>query len=89
MNKLKYFDKYQFIIGITTIASLIISIILFIVMVVTATPIYDENGALINLIYNNIIQTIFTIFFFLQLTAVVWFIARTITYKMRVKEEDI
>ena len=89
MDKLKYFDRYQFIIGITAIASLIISIILFIVMVVTATPIYDENGALINLTYNNIIQTIFTIFFLLQSTAVVWFIARTITYKMRVKEEDI
>ena len=89
MNKMKYFDKYQLLIGIVAIASMLVSFVLFIVMVLTGTRIYDENGALTGITYNNIIQVIFTIFFLLQLIAIIWFVARTLTYKMRVKEEDI
>ena len=89
MNKSKYFDKYQLLLAIVTIASMIISTVLFIVMVITGTRIYDESGALTGIIYNNILQTIFTMFFLTQLIALVWFLARTITYKMRLKEEDI
>ena len=86
---MKYFDKYQLLIGIVAIASMLVSFVLFIVMVLTGTRIYDENGALTGITYNNIIQVIFTIFFLLQLIAIIWFVARTLTYKMRVKEEDI
>lgn len=89
MNKMKYFDRYQLLIGIVAIASMLVSFVLFIVMVLTGTRIYDENGALTGITYNNIIQVIFTIFFLLQLIAIIWFVARTLTYKMRVKEEDI
>ena len=89
MNKMKYFDRYQLLIGIVAIASMFVSFVLFIVMVLTGTRVYDENGALTGITYNNIIQVIFTIFFLLQLIAIIWFVARTLTYKMRVKEEDI
>ena len=89
MNKMKYFDRYQLLIGIVAIASMLVSFVLFIVMVLTGTRIYDENGALTGITYNNIIQVVFTIFFLLQLIAIIWFVARTLTYKMRVKEEDI
>ena len=89
MNKLKYFDKYQLIIGIVAIASMIVATIVFIVMVVTGTPTYDESGALTGITYNNVLQTIFIMIFLIQSIAVVWFIFRTITYKLRVKEEDV
>ena len=89
MNKSRYFDKYQLIIAITALSSALVSFVLFVVMVLTGTRVYDESGALTGITYNNIIQTIFTVSFLIQLIALVWFIARTITYKMRLKEEDI
>ena len=88
MNKSRYFDKYQLLIGITAVASMFIATVLFIVMVVTGTKVYDESGALVGITYNNVLQTIFAIFFLIQLTAIVWFVTRTITYKLRIKEED-
>ena len=88
MNNQRFFDRYQLIITITALSSMLISTILFIVMVITSTKVYDDNGALTGLIYNNVLQTIFIIFFLIQLTSIVWFIARAITYKMRVREED-
>ena len=88
MNSLRFFDKYQFIIGITAISSILISTILFIVMVLTGTRVYDEEGVLTGLTYNNVLQTIFAVFFLIQLTAIVWFVARALTYKMRAKEEE-
>ena len=89
MNSLKYFDKYQLLLAISAASGALISFVLFVVMVLTGTRIYDENGILTGITYNNVLQSIFTIFFLIQIIAIVWFIARTITYKMRVKEEDI
>ena len=89
MNKSRYFDKYQLLLAIITAGGALVSFVLFIIMVLTGTRVYDENGALTGITYNNVLQTIFTMFFLTQLTALTWFIARTITYKMRVKEEDI
>ena len=89
MNKSRYFDKYQLMIAIVAVAMAIISVILFIIMLLTSTITYDENGAISEIIYNNTLQMIYSIFFLGQLTALVWFIARTITYKMRIKEEDV
>ena len=89
MNSLKYFDKYQLLLAISAASGALISFVLFVVMVLTGTRIYDENGILTDITYNNVLQSIFTIFFLIQIIAIVWFIARTITYKMRVKEEDI
>ncbi len=89
MNKTRYFDKYQFLLGIVAVGSMLVSLSLFVAMVLTGTKIYDETGNLTGITYNNVLQTIFTIFFLTQLIAMVWFLARTATYKMRVKEEDI
>ena len=89
MNKARYFDKYQLLIGIVVLASMLVATVLFFVMVFTGTRIYDENGILSGITYNEVLQKVFSMFFLAQLTAIVWFIARSITYKMRVKEEDI
>ena len=88
MNKQKFFDRPQLLIGITGLGAILVSLILFVVMVLTGTRIYDENGILTGITYNNVLQTIFIIFFLIQLIAITWFVARTITYKMRIKEED-
>ena len=89
MNKARYFDKCQLLIGIVALASMLVATVLFFVMVFTGTRIYDENGILSGITYNEVLQKVFSMFFLAQLTAIVWFIARSITYKMRVKEEDI
>lgn len=89
MNKVRYFDKCQLIIAIIGLSSMLISFVLFVVMTLTGTRVYDENGILTGITYNNVLQSIFAIFFLVQLIVIVWFIARSITYKMRVKEEDI
>ena len=88
MNRSKYFDKCQLILAITAVAATLISGVFFIIMLITATPIYDETGAIADITYNYNIQMICSIFFLTELTALTWFIARTITYKMRMKEED-
>ena len=88
MNKPRFFDKTQLLIAIIAVSATLLSLIFFIVMLFTATPTYDESGALTDLTYNNVIQTIFSIFFLIELIAIVWFIARSITYKLRIKEED-
>ena len=88
MNRLKYFDKTQCIIGILAIATTIIAIILFIIMMVTGTPYYDESGVLAGIKYNNVLQIIFSMFLIIELGAMLWFLARTITYKMRAQEEE-
>ena len=89
MNKARYFDKCQLIIAIVGLSSMLISFVLFVVMTLTGTRVYDESGILTDITYNTVLQSIFTIFFLVQLIAMVWFIARSITYKKRVKEEDI
>ena len=88
MNRLKYFDKYQLLITIIGLAMLLVAVVLFIVMLFTATPTYDESGHLTTIEYNFTIQTVLMIFYLLHITAVVWFLARSITYKLRIKEED-
>ena len=89
MNKTKFLDRYQLILAIVAIATTLISTVLFIIMLVTATPVRDETGALQEITYIYPLQMVYSIFFLLQLTAITWFIARSITYKMRLKEKDV
>ena len=89
MNNNRFFDRYQFIITLIGLCTFAISTILFIVMLFTATYSFDENGAVKEVIYNAIVQIIYSIFFLLHLTSVVWFIARALTYKMRTQEEEL
>ena len=88
MNRLKYFDRYQLIITIVGLLTAALSIIVFVTMLFTATIVYDENGVFSDLIYNNTLVTIYACLTLAQLTTLVWFGARTITFRMRRKEED-
>jgi len=83
---MKYFDKWQKLIVIGIGISLFLTIVFFVAMVSTATPIKDEDGLIINLEVNYTLQLFYSTFFFLQLAFGAWFIARSITYGMRKKE---
>ena len=88
MNKSKIFDRYQILITIIGLSALLVAVIMFVVMLFTATPIYDENHILTDLKYNYVIQMVFTIFYLGHLIALLWFVTRLLTYKLRMKEED-
>ena len=88
MNKLKFFDRFQLLICIIGIAAFGLSIAIFVPMLLTGTIIYDENGIMQSIEYNFVLQTIYSIFSFINILAIVWFIIRALTYKMRIKEED-
>ena len=88
MNRLKFFDRIQFIIVIVGVAAFISAAIIFIPMFLTGKVIYDEEGVMQTIEYNLILQSIYSVFSFINILALVWFIARAVTYKMRVKEED-
>ena len=84
---MKYFDTLQKIIIVSAIATLVLAIVFQVFTVSGATPIYDEKGALESYQYPVVFQTLFSIFVFLHIASFTWFIARSITYKMRLKEE--
>ena len=88
MNKMKFFDRAQLLIAIIGVAAFGLSIIIFIPMLLTGTIIFDESGVMEKVEYNVILQTIYSIFSFINIIALVWFVVRAATYKMRIKEED-
>ena len=88
MKKLKFFDRPQLIIAIIGVAAFALAVTIFIPMFLTGKVIYDENGVMQTIEYNLILQSLYSVFSFINILALVWFIARAITYKMRVKEED-
>ena len=86
---MKYFDKLQMVLTIAGISCLILAFIFQIYMTLTATPIYDaETNQLVGYQYLVVPQTLFTIFAFTHVALIAWFIARSITYKMRKKERE-
>ena len=88
MNNTKYFDRYQYIITLISLGALLLSIVAFFVMVFTGTYTKNESGEIDGVTYNNIALSIYGTFVLIHFTASVWFLARTITYKMRIKEEE-
>lgn len=88
MDKTKFFDRTQLLLAISAIASFFIFIILFIVMSTTAETIYTEEGLVDHLVYNNVLESIFSIFVFIHLMMLTWFIARSITFRLREKEAE-
>ena len=88
MNKMKFFDRAQLLICIIGVSAFATSIIVFIPMFLTGTIIYDEEGVMKTIEYNVVLQTLYSVFTFINVGAIVWFIARAATYKIRVKEED-
>ena len=89
MNRFKFFDRPQLLISIIGIASLSVSSILLVTMVLTGEAVYLEDGTVDYVIYNSVISNLHTFFVVIHLLMVTWFAARAITYKMRKKEADI
>ena len=88
MNKMKFFDRTQLLISIIGIAAFAISIAIFVPMFLTAKITYNESGAMESIEYNLVLQSIYSIFALTNVLALVWFVIRALTYKMRVKEDD-
>ena len=89
MNKTKFFDKYMFILSIVGLSSMAISIVLLIIMFLTAQVIYNDEGVVDQIVYHPVLSAIYAIFLSLQLLTLAWFIIRAITYKLRCKEANI
>ncbi len=87
MNNRKLFDKCQIILMMISIPSLIISLVLNVFLMNTATKQIIEEKEVI--VYNPYFQSFFLIFYFIHLTALIWFVIRLFTYKLRSKESNI
>ena len=88
MKELKFFDRYQLIITIVGIAALMIGLTIFVPMFLTATIEYDEVKEMDVVVYNTVLQSLYSVFMFINFTCLVWFIVRAVTFKMRKKEYD-
>ena len=88
MKELKFFDRYQLIITIVGIAALMIGLTIFVPMFLTATIEYDEVKEMDVVVYNTVLQSLYSVFMFINFTCLVWFIVRAATFKMRKKEYD-
>jgi len=89
MNNKRLFDRPQLIIGIIGISAFFVATILYVVMLITANVTYLDNGEIDTLTYNPTLFSIRSIFSCIYLLALVWFVIRLITFKMRNKEEDL
>ena len=88
MKELKFFDRYQLIITIIGIAALMVGLTIFVPMFLTATIEYDAVKEMDVVVYNPILQALYSVFMFTNFTCLVWFIVRALTFKMRKKEYD-
>ena len=88
MKELKFFDRYQLIIIIVGIAALMIGLTIFVPMFLTATIEYDEVKEMDVVVYNAVLQSLYSVFMFTNFVCLVWFIVRALTFKMRKKEYD-
>ena len=88
MKELKFFDRYQLIITIVGIAALMIGLTIFVPMFLTATIEYDEVKEMDVVVYNAVLQSLYSVFMFINFICLVWFIVRALTFKMRKKEYD-
>ena len=88
MKELKFFDRYQLIITIIGIAALMVGLTIFVPMFLTATIEYDEVKEMDVVVYNAVLQSLYSVFMFINFTCLVWFIVRALTFKMRKKEYD-
>jgi cytochrome bd-type quinol oxidase subunit 2 len=84
--KLSQFDLYQKVILIVGILSVIATIIVFLLMNAQAIITYDELGIIASIKFPLALQSLFSIFFFLNILCVTWFIIRQATSKLREKE---
>ena len=83
---MKYFDKWQKFIVIGAGVSLFMMIVFYVAMVSNAKPVLNDVGEIVDLKVDMRLQLFYSTFFFMQLAFGAWFIARSITYRMRKKE---
>ena len=83
---MKYFDKWQKFIVIGAGVSLFLMIVFYMAMVATSTPVLNDVGDVVDIEVDLRLQLFYSTFFFMQLAFGAWFIARSITYRMRKKE---
>ena len=83
---MKYFDKWQKFIVIGAGVSLFLMIVFYMAMVATSTPVLNDVGDVVDIKVDLRLQLFYSTFFFMQLAFGAWFIARSITYRMRKKE---
>ena len=83
---MKYFDKWQKFIVIGAGVSLFMMIVFYVAMVSNAQPVLNDVGEIVDLKVDMRLQLFYSTFFFMQLAFGAWFIARSITYRMRKKE---
>ena len=88
MKELKFFDRYQLIITIIGIGALATGFLIFIPMFLTATLEYDAVREMDVVVYNPVLQSLYSVFMFINFTCLVWFVVRALTFKMRKKEYD-
>ena len=87
-NEKKFFDKPQLLITIIGVFAFVISIILFIIMFLTGTVTYKDNGTIDEIIYQPTLFSIYSVFILIHFLMLLWFILRAITFKLRIREED-
>ena len=83
---MRYFDKWQKFIVIGAGVSLFLMIVFYVSMVATSTPVLNDAGQVVDIKVDLRLQLFYSTFFFMQLAFGAWFIARSITYRMRKKE---
>ena len=88
MNRTKYLDRYQLLIAIIGLSTLLIAVALYVVMIFTATVTYNESGAIDTITYIAPLQIVQACFVLIHMAAAAWFIIRSITYRARINEED-
>ena len=86
MKKSRFFDKAQLLITIIGLSALAVSLVFYVVMVITAKVTYKESGAIDQIIYNPTLMGIYGAFSSTHLLMLSWFIIRAITFKSRMKE---
>ena len=65
-----------------------IGLTIFVPMFLTATIEYDEVKEMDVVVYNAVLQSLYSVFMFINFVCLVWFIVRALTFKMRKKEYD-
>ncbi len=86
--KLGQFDLYQKVIMIVGLFSIITTVVLSLLMNAQAIITYDDLGNISTIEFPLALQSLMSIFFFLNILCVTWFIIRQATITLREREDN-
>lgn len=86
--KLGQFDLYQKVIMIVGVFSIICTILFSSLMNAQAIITYDDLGNISTIEFPLALQSLMSIFFFLNILCVTWFIIRQATITLREREDN-